>query len=262
MTQATHTAAEAPPAPAAEDRLYRRITWRLIPFLMFCYVAAYLDRVNVCFAKLQMLNELRFSETVYGLGAGIFFIGCFLFEVPSNLVLRKVGTQVWIARNMVTWGLISACFAWVSTPAQYYVLRFLLGAAEAGFYPGVIFYLMYWYPGARRPAIADHCALHGGDPRRRHTGRPRVRLWIMSAFDGDHGNNVGLRFIGQRDLHMKVDRSWHAVQKRVLYTSTYFQVCTDGAASDCLVESLSRPPKEMNDRAPDACHPHPADPGA
>src|SRR5690606_7903510 len=129
-----------------EKRLYRKITWRLIPFLMFCYVAAYIDRVNVGFAKLQMLDELGFSETVYGLGAGIFFSDYFLFEVPSNLILRKVGARVWIARIMLTWGLISAAFVWVSTPTQYYVLRFLLGAAEAGFYPGVIYYLMSWYP--------------------------------------------------------------------------------------------------------------------
>lgn len=132
------------------NRLYRKIAWRLIPFLMVCYVAAYLDRVNVGFAKLQMLNDLQFSETVYGLGAGIFFFGYFIFEVPSNLVLQRVGARIWIARIMITWGLISACFAFVSTPVQFYVLRFLLGAAEAGFYPGVILYLTYWIPSHRR----------------------------------------------------------------------------------------------------------------
>lgn len=153
MTDATLTAATPASAHAAEDRMYRRITWRLIPFLMFCYVAAYLDRVNIGFAKLQMLDDLKFSETVYGLGAGVFFIGYFLFEVPSNLVMQRVGAKIWIARIMITWGVISAGFSLVSTPTQYYVLRFLLGAAEAGFYPGVIFYLMSWYPAHRRSQI-------------------------------------------------------------------------------------------------------------
>lgn len=167
-----------------EKRLYRKITWRLIPFLMFCYVAAYIDRVNVGFAKLQMLDELGFSETVYGLGAGIFFIGYFLFEVPSNLILRKVGARVWIARIMLTWGLISAAFVWVSTPTQYYVLRFLLGAAEAGFYPGVIYYLMSWYPPKRRSQIIALFMV--AIPVAGILGGP-ISGWIISAFHQTHG---------------------------------------------------------------------------
>src|SRR6201746_286002 len=95
-------------------RIYRKVTWRLIPFLFACYVAAYLDRVNVGFAKLQMLSDLKFSETVYGLGAGIFFFGYFLFEVPSNMILHKVGARVWIARIMITWGVISGAFLFVN----------------------------------------------------------------------------------------------------------------------------------------------------
>jgi D-galactonate transporter len=140
-------------AGAALDPLYARITRRLAPLLVLAYVAAYLDRVNVGFAKLEMLGELGFSETVYGLGAGIFFIGYFLFEVPSNLVLHRVGARVWIARIMLTWGLLSGAMAFVSTAWQFYLVRFLLGAAEAGFFPGVILYLTYWYPPERRGRI-------------------------------------------------------------------------------------------------------------
>ncbi|MFF7709222.1 MFS transporter [Pseudomonas sp. NPDC007930] len=132
------------------SRVYQKIAWRLMPFLMFCYFSAYLDRVNVGFAKLQMSTDLGFSETVYGLGAGIFFIGYFFFEVPSNLILHRVGARVWIARIMITWAVISAGFAFVETATQFYVLRFLLGVAEAGFSPGILLYLSYWFPAARR----------------------------------------------------------------------------------------------------------------
>ena len=150
----------APAVPASEeDRIYRKVGWRLVPLLVVCYVVAYLDRVNVGFAKLQMLQELQFSETVYGLGAGIFFIGYFLFEIPSNIILHKVGARVWIARIMITWGLISSCMMFVSSVPMFYALRFLLGAAEAGFFPGIILYLTYWYPAER---AAHHHLLHDG----------------------------------------------------------------------------------------------------
>lgn len=138
---------------------------RLLPLLFVCYIIAYLDRVNVGFAKLQMAASLQFSDAVYGFGAGIFFIGYFLFEVPSNLILERVGARVWIARIMITWGIVSGAFAYVSVipwgplPAlfglprdefSFYALRLLLGVAEAGFFPGIILYLTYWYPAARR----------------------------------------------------------------------------------------------------------------
>ena len=122
----------------AEDAVYARVTWRLIPLLFICYVAAYLDRVNVGFAKLQMLNDLKFSEAIYGLGAGIFFIGYFVFEVPSNLLMHRFGARRWIARIMISWGLISGCMMFVTTPTMFYVMRFLLGVAEAGFFRGII----------------------------------------------------------------------------------------------------------------------------
>jgi sugar phosphate permease len=133
-----------------EAALYKRIFWHIVPFLFLCYVVAFLDRVNVGFAKLQMAGELGFSDAVYGFGAGIFFIGYFIFEVPSNLLLEKVGAKFWIARIMVTWGIISASMMLVETEFWFYTLRFLLGAAEAGFFPGVILYLTYWFPAAQR----------------------------------------------------------------------------------------------------------------
>ncbi len=135
---------------AVRKSAYRKIAFRLMPFLMLCYFCAYLDRVNVGFAKLQMMSDLQFSEAVYGLGAGIFFIGYFLCEVPSNIVLHKVGARRWIARIMITWGILSGCFAFVQTEWQFYTLRFLLGVAEAGLAPGLLLYLTYWFPSYRR----------------------------------------------------------------------------------------------------------------
>jgi D-galactonate transporter len=135
---------------AASNSLYSKIAWRIIPILFLCYIGAYLDRVNVGFAKLQMMGDLKFSDGVYGFGAGIFFLGYFLFEVPSNLILHKVGARTWICRVLVTWGLISACTAFVHSPWQFYAVRFLLGVAESGFFPGMILYLTYWFPSYRR----------------------------------------------------------------------------------------------------------------
>jgi sugar phosphate permease len=139
--------------PQVEERVYRKITLRIVPFLFVCYLAAYLDRVNVGFAKLQMLHDLNFSQTVYGFGAGIFFLGYVLFEVPSNVIMLRVGARVWIARIMITWGIISAAMVLVHSPFTFYVLRFLLGVAEAGFIPGILLYLTYWYPANRRGQI-------------------------------------------------------------------------------------------------------------
>jgi MFS family permease len=140
-------------ASSALDDTYRRITWRLLPFLMFLWVLSWIDRVNIGFAKLQMLAELKFSETVYGIGAGIFFIGYFLCEVPSNLLLERIGARKTIARITLLWGLCCVAMMFVTTPAFFYVLRFLLGVFEAGFYPGVILFLTYWYPSERRAKV-------------------------------------------------------------------------------------------------------------
>ncbi|MCT9071317.1 MFS transporter [Cupriavidus gilardii] len=132
---------------------YRKIAIRLIPFLVFLFILAWIDRVNVGFAKLQMLQDLQFSEAVYGFGAGIFFLGYFLFEVPSNLLLEKIGARKTLARITILWGLASMAMIFVTTPMQFYALRFLLGVFEAGFFPGVVLYLTYWFPAARRARI-------------------------------------------------------------------------------------------------------------
>lgn len=174
-------------AGASEDvekTAYAKVFWRIIPFLMLCYVVAYLDRVNVGFAKLQMSEDLGFSETAFGLGAGIFFFGYFLFEVPSNVILHKVGARMWIARIMVTWGLLSASFMFVQSTTMFYVLRFLLGVAEAGFYPGIILYLTYWFPSHRRAKII--AVFMSAIPISGIFGNP-LSGWIMQGLDGTHG---------------------------------------------------------------------------
>ena len=144
---------EAASSEPLVEATYSRVTRRLLPFLFLCYVVAYLDRVNIGFAKLQMAGDLHFSETVYGAGAGIFFIGYFLFEVPSNIMLARFGARKWMARIMLTWGIISGMTAWVSSTHGFYIVRFLLGLAEAGLFPGVILYLTYWYPAHRRARV-------------------------------------------------------------------------------------------------------------
>ncbi len=146
----TSTPATGAARSGLEASTIRAISWRLIPFLVLAYFFSYLDRVNLGFAALTMNAELKFSPTVFAWGAGIFFIGYFIFEVPSNLALEKFGASRWIARIMVTWGIISALMASVSSETSFYVLRFLLGVAEAGFFPGIILYLTYWYPAEYR----------------------------------------------------------------------------------------------------------------
>lgn len=178
---------EAPyavPNSISESKLYARVSLRLIPFLFMCYVFAYLDRVNVGFAKLQMLDELKFSETVYGLGAGVFFLGYFLFEVPSNIILHRVGARRWIARIMISWGVLSASMVFVQTPMMFYIIRFLLGLAEAGFFPGIILYLTFWFPPSRRGKIT--AMFMTGIPMAGVIGGP-LSGWIMATTHGWHG---------------------------------------------------------------------------
>ncbi len=139
-----------------EARTMRRVTLRIVPFLILCYFVAFLDRVNVGFAALTMNKELGISSTVYGQAAGIFFLSYFLFEVPSNLALEKFGSRKWIARIMLTWGIISGAMALVQGENSFLLVRFLLGAAEAGFFPGIIFYLTLWFPSAYRGRIAGY----------------------------------------------------------------------------------------------------------
>jgi ACS family tartrate transporter-like MFS transporter len=132
------------------DAVIHRLLWRLLPFLFLLYVVAYLDRINVGFAALQMKSQLKFSDAVYGLGAGIFFLGYFLFQVPSNMAMQRFGARRWIAFLMILWGGISASMMFVGSARSFYTMRFLLGAAEAGFFPGVIYYLRNWFPAAVR----------------------------------------------------------------------------------------------------------------
>ncbi|NEW69613.1 MFS transporter [Streptomyces rapamycinicus] len=172
------------PALARENTVYRKVVRRIVPFLILCYVASYLDRVNVGFAKLQMSDDLGFSEAAYGLGAGLFFIGYFILEVPSNLMLQRVGARTWIARIMISWGLVSAAFMFVTNEVTFYVLRFLLGAAEAGFYPGVILYCTYWFPSHRRARVI--AMFMSAIPVAGIFGNP-LSGWIMDSFQGVNG---------------------------------------------------------------------------
>jgi ACS family tartrate transporter-like MFS transporter len=150
MSQSATIAAAGGAKSEIETSTIRAISWRLIPFLILAYFLAYLDRVNLGFAALTMNAELKFSPLIFSWGAGIFFIGYFIFEVPSNLALEKFGASRWIARIMASWGIISALMATVSGEWSFYILRFLLGVAEAGFFPGIILYLTYWYPAEYR----------------------------------------------------------------------------------------------------------------
>jgi len=164
-----------------ETRTYHKVDVRLLPFLFLCYILAYLDRVNVGFAKLQMLKDLSMSDAAFATGAGIFFIGYFFFEVPSNVLLKKFGARMWIARIMISWGVISACMIFVRGEWSFYAMRFLLGLAEAGFFPGVIFYLTLWYPSRLRASrtawFVAAIAVSGviGNP---------ISGWIMDRLNG------------------------------------------------------------------------------
>ena len=153
MSQGVGEARAAVPLDALEEAALSKVTWRLIPFMMLLYFVAFLDRVNIGFAALTMNAALGFSATVFGAGAGIFFLGYMLLEVPSNVALEKFGARRWIARIMFTWGALSCAMAFVSGPVSFYIVRFLLGAAEAGFFPGMILYLTYWFPARRRGKI-------------------------------------------------------------------------------------------------------------
>ena len=164
-----------------ETKTYHKVDLRIIPFLFLCYILAYLDRVNVGFAKLQMLKDLSLSDAAFATGAGIFFIGYFFFEVPSNVLLKKYGARMWIARIMISWGIISAGMMFVKGEWSFYAMRFLLGIAEAGFFPGVIFYLTLWYPSKHRSTrtawFVSAIAVSGviGNP---------ISGWIMDLLSG------------------------------------------------------------------------------
>ncbi|MNZ19356.1 putative tartrate transporter [compost metagenome] len=171
-------------ASAEMDAIYRKITLRLIPFLFICYLMNFIDRANIGFAQLQMKTALDFSDAVYGLGAAMFFVGYVLFEVPSNMLLQRLGARVTLMRIMVLWGLVSSATMLVETPTQFYVVRFLLGMFEAGFFPGVVLYLTFWYPPERRGQViglfctAQVAAAFVTSP---------VSGWILKNMHGVHG---------------------------------------------------------------------------
>jgi D-galactonate transporter len=172
---------------ATDWRLYNKIAARLMPFLILLYTVSFVDRVNVGFAKLRMAADIGLSDTAFGFGAGVFFIAYCLFEVPSNLILRRVGARFWIARILVVWGVVSAGMMFVSTPLEFYLMRVLLGLAEAGFFPGVILYLTYWFPARQRAQAVSLFLL--GIPLAGIFGWP-ISGWIMQTLDqvgGLHG---------------------------------------------------------------------------
>ena len=166
-----------------EKRTIAKVTWRLIPFLIVCYFVSFLDRVNLGFAGAAISKQFAFTATVFGLGAGIFFIGYFLFEVPSNIMLDKYGARRWIARIMLTWGLVSGATAFVQGEYSFYAIRFILGVAEAGFFPGIILYLTFWFPAAYRARIVGWFMV--AIPISSVIGAP-VSQWVLT-FDGMGG---------------------------------------------------------------------------
>jgi D-galactonate transporter len=175
------------PSRTEQDAVWSKINWRIVPIILIAYIMAFLDRINVGYAKLTMQQDLQFSDEVYGLGAGIFFITYLLFEVPSNLRLEKIGARRTFLRIMVLWGLTSAATAFVQTPTQFYIIRLLLGIFEAGFFPGIILYLTYWYPSTRRGRVTGLFLF--GMPITGVIGGP-LSGWIMKTFDqvgGWHG---------------------------------------------------------------------------
>jgi MFS family permease len=169
--------------------IVRKVAWRLMPLIMICYLFAFFDRINISFAKFQLQSDLGFSNTAYGLGASLFVVGYVIFEVPSNMLLFKVGARRWIARIMISWGLATAAMVFVHTEWQFYTLRFVIGAMEAGFAPGVLYYLTLWFPASFR-------------------GRITSLLFLASAFSGLFGAPLSGLVLGNMDGVFGI-RGWH-----------------------------------------------------
>ncbi|MEM5434124.1 MFS transporter [Paraburkholderia diazotrophica] len=174
---------------SATADIIKKVAWRLMPLIMICYLFAFFDRINISFAKFQLQSDLGFSDTAYGLGASLFVIGYVLFEVPSNMLLYKVGARKWIARIMISWGLATAAMVFVTNEWQFYGLRFVIGAMEAGFAPGVLYYLTLWFPASYR-------------------GRITSLLFLASAFSGLVGAPISGLVLGQMDGVFGI-RGWH-----------------------------------------------------
>ncbi|NTA40389.1 MFS transporter [Agrobacterium salinitolerans] len=186
------TSAAVSSGSVTHDAVYKRVIFRLIPLIFACYIFNYLDRVNVGFAKLQMLDELSMSETAYGLGAGIFFLGYVTFGVPSNLMLSRIGARRWISCLMLITGILSASMLFVHNETSFYILRFLIGAAEAGFFPGIVFYLSKWFPSARRGRVM--AIFMSAIPLSGVIGGPLSGL-ILSHFAAGHGGLSGWQWL-------------------------------------------------------------------
>ncbi|MGS0943071.1 MULTISPECIES: MFS transporter [Pseudomonas] len=182
-------AAEPAVSDVTERHLVRKVGWRLMPLIMVCYFFAFFDRINISFAKFQLQADLSLSDTAYGLGASLFVIGYVLFEVPSNLMLYRVGARRWIARIMISWGLATAAMVFVTSEWQFYCLRFVIGAMEAGFAPGVLYYLTLWFPQSFR-------------------GRITSLLFVASAFSGLFGAPLAGLILGNTDGLLAL-RGWH-----------------------------------------------------
>jgi D-galactonate transporter len=177
---------------AVLDGAYKKATWHLIPFIFVCYFFNYLDRVNVGFAKLEMLDALNLSNTVYGLGAGIFFIGYVLSGVPSNLILHKLGARRWIAVMMMAWGALSAAMLLVNSPTSFYVLRFFTGVAEAGFFPGMVLYFTHWFPSQKRGQVM--ALFMSAIPISGLIGGP-LSGWMLAHFSAGQGGMAGWQWL-------------------------------------------------------------------
>jgi sugar phosphate permease len=186
------TSARAWPATAVLDGAYKKASWHLIPFIFVCYLFNYLDRVNVGFAKLEMLDALKLSNTVYGLGAGIFFIGYVLSGVPSNLILHKIGARRWISVMMIAWGALSACTMFVNSPTSFYVVRFFTGVAEAGFFPGMVLYFTHWFPTQKRGQVM--ALFMSAIPISGLIGGP-LSGWMLSHFSVGQGGLAGWQWL-------------------------------------------------------------------
>jgi sugar phosphate permease len=186
------TTAPAGPGASILDGAYKKASWHLIPFIFVCYLFNYLDRVNVGFAKLEMLDALKLSNTVYGLGAGIFFIGYVLSGVPSNLILHRIGARRWISVMMIAWGALSACMLFVTTPTSFYVLRFFTGVAEAGFFPGMVLYFTHWFPTQKRGQVM--ALFMSAIPISGLIGGP-LSGWMLSHFSGGQGGMAGWQWL-------------------------------------------------------------------
>jgi MFS family permease len=188
IASSSHTPPAAVPA-SAESAVVRKVAWRIMPLVMVCYLFAFFDRINISFAKFALQSDLHLSDTAYGLGAGLFVVGYVLFEVPSNLMLYKVGARRWIARIMISWGIATALMVFVQSEWQFYALRFVIGAMEAGFAPGVLFYLTLWFPVAYR-------------------GRITSMLFLASAFAGLFGAPIAGLVLSHLDMVLGI-RGWH-----------------------------------------------------